>query len=412
MDQQHYKEMTRNLDALVDSGELKNRQVYLFGHCNATEELADCLLERGYCPRAILDNNPAKHGNTYREIRIIPPEGILAEHQEQAFVCIAARAYAAMADQLRRMGFRGTVRKVVDYNSYADYSLSRDTLERMEQRAGRGQQRLGQMEQDWPGALKVLCPFAALGDIYYMLSYLPYYLERTGWNSCVIGVIGRGCAGVAGLFGKYPVEVFSQQEMDETVQAALYTGNRNVFLAHQDRPYVVNLHRALYVKPIPLGQIYCCGVFGLPADTEPFLPEYFTDYPGLEEIRAGKAVVLSPHAKSVASLPDSLWEQIAECYREAGFQCFTNVAGEEKPVKGTIPISPSLAEIRSVVERAGRFIGLRSGLCDVLGTARAEKTALYSDYNYCDTRWKAVDMYRLEGWENTVVKDGFVWKMK
>ena len=45
-----------------------------------------------------------------------------------------------------------------------------------------------------------------------------------------------------------------------------------------------------------------------------------------------------------------------------------------------------------------------------LRTARAEKTALYSDYNYCDTRWKAIDMYHLEGWENIVVKEGFQWK--
>lgn len=412
MDQLHYKEMTRNLDALVHSGELENRKIYLFGHCNATEELADSLLERGYFPRAILDNSPAKHGNTYREIRIIPPEGILADDQEQTFVCIAARAYAAMADQLRRMGYRGTARKVVDYNSYADYSLSRDTLERMGQRAERGRQRLHRLEQDWPGYLKVLCPFAALGDIYYMMSYLPHYLEKTGRTGCVTGVIGRGCAGVAGLFGKYPVEVFSQQEMDETIQAALCTGSRNVFVAHQDRPYVVDLHRALHVKLVPLEQIYCCGVFGLPPDTEPCIPEAFTRYPGLEGIEEGNAVVLSPHAKSVTSLPDSLWEQIAESYRRAGFQCFTNVAGEEKPVKGTVPISPSLAEIRSVVERAGRFIGIRSGLCDVLRTARAQKTALYSDYSYCDTRWKAVDMYRLDGWENIVVKDGFVWKMK
>lgn len=410
MDQLHFEELTRNLDALVDSGELEDRQICLFGHCNATEELADCLLERGYSPAAILDNNPAKHGNTYRGIRIIPPAGILEKDQERTIVCIAARAYAAMADQLRRLGYRGIVRKLVDYNSYADYSLSRDTVDRMRQRAERGRERLRRIGQDYPGCLKVLCPFAALGDIYFMMSYLPYYLENAGSTSCVIGVIGRACASVVGLFGNYPTEVFSQQEMDETVQAALYTGDRSVFLPHQDRPYVVNLHRALYMKRIPLEQIYCCGVFGLPPDTEPYVPEGFTGYPELGEIRKGNAVILSPYAKSVTSLPDSLWEDIAESCRRAGLQCFTNVVGDEKPVRGTVPISPSLAEIRSVVEHAGRFIGIRSGLCDVLRTARAEKTALYSDYNYCDTRWKAIDMYHLEGWENIVVKEGFQWK--
>ena len=66
--------------------------------------------------------------------------------------------------------------------------------------------------------------------------------------------------------------------------------------------------------------------------------------------------------------------------------------------------------MKSIVERAGIFVGIRSGMCDVLNTAEAKKIALYPDYNYSDTQWKAVDMYRLNGWENIVVKDGFKWK--
>ena len=86
------------------------------------------------------------------------------------------------------------------------------------------------------------------------------------------------------------------------------------------------------------------------------------------------------------------------------------MAGDEKPLSGTQPISPAISEIQSLVERAGTFIGIRSGLCDVLREASCRKTALYPDYNYCDTRWKAIDMYRIEGWENIVVGEEFEWK--
>lgn len=99
-------------------------------------------------------------------------------------------------------------------------------------------------------------------------------------------------------------------------------------------------------------------------------------------------------------------------YADKGYQCFTNVAGEEKPLAGTVAISPGISEIESVVEHAGTFVGIRSGLCDVIRSANARKIALYPDYNYSDTRWKAIDIYALNGWENIVIKGEGVWETK
>lgn len=245
-----------------------------------------------------------------------------------------------------------------------------------------------------------------------MMSYLPAFLTGRGMENCVIGVIGNACAKVVRLFGQYNVEVFSQKDMDETIQAALSAKDKLTFIAHQDRPYVVNLHKALYIKKIPLDQIYCCGVFGLPQGTAACIPTFFLDYADLKRIKKGRAVIFSPYAKSVTALPDELWEEIVLDYQSRGYQCFTNVAGDETALKGTEAISPSIAEMKSVVERAGTFVGIRSGLCDVLRTTEAEKIALYPDYQYCDTGWKAIDMYTIEGWKNIPVEDGFEWKTR
>lgn len=416
MDKLHYEEMVDNLNVLIKDEVLEGKRIYLFGHCNATEELVDCLIEKKYMPAAILDNNPAKHGKKYNGVVIISPEKILEEDPESCFVCIAARAYAAMSDQLKRIGYKGSVRKLVDYNSYAEYSLSEDTLARMKQRVERGQIHLKRLDDTYPGYLKILCPFSALGDIYLMMSYLPYYRNIRGILNCVVGVIGNACADVVRLFGDVPVEVFLQKDMDETIQAALYMRDKLTFIPHQDRPYVVNLHRALYIKKIPLEQIYCCGVFGLSKGTKPIMPTGFCDYPELERIPRGNAVILSPYAKSVTALPANIWKQIIRYYRDRGYQCFTNISGDETPLEGTEGICPSIPEIRSVVEHAGTFIGIRSGLCDILRTARAKKIALYPDYNYCDTNWKAIDLYQIEGWENIVVeemlpKDGEMFRL-
>lgn len=409
MDKLHYNEMVENLNQLIQEKNTQEKRIFLFGHCNATEELADKLLEYGFPVVSILDNNPAKHGLVYQGIPVETPERIMKEPPEQTLVCIVARAYAAMAAQLNRMGYQGRIRKLVDYNSYAEYSLSLETLIRKQERAKRGVGLLQQIEKKYPGYFKILCPFAALGDIYFVMSYLPYFIEKRKIEKYVIGVIGKACQEVVRLFGDYEVEKMSQKDMDETIQAALYTENETTFIPHQDRPYVVNLSKALYVKCIPLEKIYCCGVFGLPVSVEPIRPARLKKYNGPEPIEPGKTVILSPYAKSVTALKSTIWEQIVKSLQRQGYMCYTNVVGEEKPLPGTRPIRPSISEIQSVAEQAGTFIGIRSGLCDVLKYASCRKIALYPDYNYCDTKWKAIDMYALDGWENIEVKEGFVW---
>ena len=138
MDKAHYDEMVVNLDKLVRNKIIQDKKIFLFGHCNATEELAGLLMDRGFSVSAILDNNREKHGREFRGIVIQEPQRILSEQPKQTVVCIAARAYAEMADQLKRLGYTGQIYKLVDYNSYAEYSLSEETIARKRERVEAG----------------------------------------------------------------------------------------------------------------------------------------------------------------------------------------------------------------------------------------------------------------------------------
>lgn len=410
MDKDYFKEMLMSLNQLEEEKKLEKKRIYLFGHCDATENLANAFFERGYHPIAILDNNVEKQGRAYKGILIESPEKILEDDSEQTIVCIVARAYAAMSSQLRRLGYKGTIRKLVDYNTYADYSLSKDTIARMRKREQEGEILLQALKDKYQNRYILLCPFCALGDIYIMMSYLQAFLEKRRVNRCAIGVIGNSCAQVVKLFGNYEVECFAQNDMDRTIQAALYTQDNDVFIPHQDRPYVVDLYKALYVKMIPFELIYCCGVFGLSKETKRALPKEFIDYPDLEMIPADSSVIFSPYAKSVPALNKKIWTDAVNYYSSNGFTCYTNVVGDELPLEGTIPISPTILELRSVVERAGIFIGIRSGLCDVIREAKAKKIALYPDYNYCDTKWKAIEMYWINQFEyNLLATEEIKW---
>lgn len=412
MDKTHYEEMVRNLNALEKEALLKDKALYLFGHCNATETLIDLLLERKYRVCGILDNNVLKYETSYRNTPVLPPNTILESNTEHTIVFIAARAYSSMAKQLRMLGFAGRIEKLVDYNSYAEYSLSEETIRRKGQRIERGFALKQKLERKYPEHFKILCPFSALGDVFFAMSYLPHFLKKRSIERYVVCVIGNACAEVVSLFDGVLAEKYDQKDMDELVQACLYTQDSHFFIAHQDRPYVVNLHKALYVKCIPLEKIYCCGVFGLLEDTRPIMPTGMKAYPKLCDINKGGAVVFSPYAKSVTTLSKDFWDKVVQDYKRKGYQCLTNVAGDEQPLDGTEAISPQISELQSVAEYAGTFIGIRSGLCDILKYARCEKTALYPDYNYCDTKWKAIDMYAIEGWNNLVVGDEYLERLR
>lgn len=413
MDGKLYAEMLTNLNMYDKSGAFNNGAIFVFGHCEASLTVIDELLKRGFAVSGILDNSREKLGILYRGIAVVAPSAVIEpkNNNEETIVLLATRFYEQMNRQLRDMGFVGKVIKLVDYNTYSEYSLSDDTIDRKRARVERGLEALARVRSKGGADFLVFCPFNALGDVYLCMSYLPAFLKARGVAECVVCVPSKVCGDVCRLFGAAHVVEMEQDELDAAVQAAIYTEDDRSFVAHQDRPYVINLHKALHIRKFTLDEIYRFGIFGLGEDVKADTPKNWTEYGGLTSIPAGKAAILSPYAKSVTAISEAIWEDIVADLKYYGYKVYTNVVGDEKALSGTEPISPSISEMKSVVERAGLFIGLRSGLCDILSTAKCRKIAFFPDYYYGDTRWKAIDMYKLDGFENIVVGEDFKWQM-
>lgn len=403
MDLQHYAEMKDKFLQLRAAGVFERNSVFLFGHCNATEELAGLFSSEGYRVEAILDNNTAKQGMSYKNIPVVAPNRILG--RKNTVVCIVSRAFASMKAQLQGMGYSGEVYELVVYDSFSEYSLSREAQSRMGDRIQRGGFSLEYTKKKYGGAFRVYCPFLALGDVVFAMSYLPYFLEKMKIYKYVILVVGNACADVVKMFGVQTVEVLTQEEMDEQVQTVIYKNDKDSYIAHHDRPYVVNLWKILSVKKITFEELYRSGVFGLQDDFKPYTPTKLAAYKKLEEIPIGNGVILAPYAKSVANLPGKYWDSIIEYYSGKGYRIYTNVSEKEKELPGTFRLEVRLNELQSVVERAGTFIGLRSGLCDVLRVADCRKIVLYPDCFYSSTRWKVEEIFHMDGWENVVVRN-------
>ncbi len=101
---------------------------------------------------------------------------------------------------------------------------------------------------------------------------------------------------------------------------------------------------------------------------------------GNVRLRKGKTVILSPYANTFYNIPMQIWTDLAKCLRQSGYMVCTNSAGDHEPViPGTKRIFFSYRDSVAVCEYAGYFIGLRSGLCDIISSARCRKIILYQN---------------------------------
>jgi hypothetical protein len=92
----------------------------------------------------------------------------------------------------------------------------------------------------------------------------------------------------------------------------------------------------------------------------------------------GRSVLLFPFAQTYRADVLQHFTHLAEVLRH-DYQVYTSVAGDEAPIPGTAPIFIPFALLQDVAEYAGWAVVLRSGIADILASARCRKTIVYRD---------------------------------
>lgn len=393
---------------LADTPPFQEKSILIFGHCNATEELCDALLDLGVSPYCFLDNNQGKQGGLYRNIPIYAPEESLKFQAENSIVLIASRFFHPMRGQLLDLGYDGEIVETVEYNSFQAFSLEEGVFDQKKQRVLQGYQHLEALKQEFSEHFFVLCPHQALGDVYWVMSYLPAYCEKhqsESMKNTVILTVGNACKKVANLFTQGAVIALDQKKMDALVQAVLFVGEENALIAHHNYLYTDPSFHMIQKHFIEFTDYYRGIVLGLEEKTLPVLPSYEKELSCPEKIPQGKSVIFAPYANSVVEAPKEFWVSLAKQYEKQGFSVFTNVITGQEVVEGTKALDLPLNEMKSAVEWAGHFVSMRSGICDVVRGAKAKKTLVFPDCFYSTTKHKISDFFALEGWDRILLEE-------
>lgn len=393
-----YKLNTEMLDGLIAGGHLCGKSIFVFGHCAATERMIDYLEERETCVSAIFDNNKQKAGSKYKTVSIVTPEYIQGFTAANSIVLIATRFYEQMSSQLRQLGYDGRIEKLIDYNSPVEYSISDDTIKRKIERTLKGKKILETIRRQYPKEHLVICPLNAIGDVYVTMSFIPEYLKRNQHFQSVVIVNGDGCRQIADMFEATTITL-DDTEMDEFVQAVIFTGEPNNIIAHHDRVYTDNTVKWLDKHKMTFEDYYKHAIFGLPKSAKPVEPTRLEPFHNTHDLLEGNTVIIAPYAKSVVGIPTEFWQEIICRYKSKGYCVATSVSGDETPLDNTIALSFPLNQAVSAVEFAGIFIGIRSGLCDVIRNSNCDKTVIFPDRYYSTTQLKLIEFWGLPKWK-------------
>lgn len=96
----------------------------------------------------------------------------------------------------------------------------------------------------------------------------------------------------------------------------------------------------------------------------------------------GNAILLMPVSYSAKSLPESFWEALAASLKKKGYDVYTNYnqAKKESVINGTKAFGSSFYEFAQMTQVFSLFIGVRSGLCDLISlTGNGELVILYNE---------------------------------
>ncbi len=238
-----------------------------------------------------------------------------------------------------------------------------------------------------------LCPYVGTGDVYLASLYIKSYAKNNGYDNYVVTVIGGANYNIAKLFQFERIAKISQSEADNLVCLSTFLGrdNTKIRIMHHHAPQTYSgiLENMRNYNGLDFADLFVNCVFHLDKYEDKQGPTFDYESPEIQnlfienKLEPGRTVILAPYANTLQLLPWWVWINIADKLKARGYVVCTNCGSpNEPPVDGTIPLFFPFKIAVPVLEKCGHFIGIRSGFCDIISSAKCNKVILYQPYNF------------------------------
>jgi len=388
VDNRERKQLRKGINRLIDRHRLDQKYIVLFGASIASKEVKTCLAERGIVPDAVIDNDDRRVGRECLGLIVQKPEAVLQPFKANAAILICSGGfYREMTFQLTKLGYKKN-RHIFCLNFQNNESLPIFIFHLI--RLFIGWLAYKKLVRKYSAEHTVfLAPYTGTGDIYLAGLFFQKYLKEHNISQYVFVVVSGACRKVAAMFGIKNIEVVPHLVTDDIINCnrALRADWPIVILNDSWAADYTNLLQWLRgYKGLSFDKMFRYFVFGFDDTAAYQLP---LPAPCTAEVEAlfkkhglikGRTVVLSPYSNTLFELPDEVWKRIADHCRERGYTVCTNCAGAgsgEPPVRGTAAVFFPLGQAIEFLNTAGYFVGVRSGLCDIISSSTCKKVILY-----------------------------------
>lgn len=397
MDKYFSRILNERLSEIMKKTDLSDMHIYVAPANEFTVYLIRELSKLNYTVKNVIDSNEEFKGQLLEGIEIVPVEEALIPYKDNNIVLLTdsydvkslyqmdfleywhniKRFLLIQQDAKRKLKVISIIHRLLHKRVFIDTKM-----------VYRGRVVYKQIMKKSKEKI-FLFPHRSIGDIYILGLYKKSDVDLFKDDHRLV-VIGNACLTVAQEMGFKDVIAVSQYDMDSLCKFAIMMGEStiNCKILHYDYYYTGIVSSVISAKKMIFSQCYDNMIIGQPWNKDKSFAMNCTNVDKYCEeagLIKGKSVIIAPYAKSIPLITPPVWETIARLLKEKGLDVYTNCANDdEMPIYGTKRLSFSFKDAISIVDYAGYFVGIRSGLCDFISSSSCKKLILFPKVNNMD----------------------------
>lgn len=324
----------------------------------------------------ILDNNETLQHTNKSGIPIYKPEKILSPFKPKALIFVySPKYYKQMSIQLEGLGYKRNKHFFVLHD---DFFIKKNTFTESlinYYRTLIGKRNLNQLKKQYGQDVHFFMIRCATGDVYLVCKYLKQYLINHNITNYIILGDAKGITKIPQLFGYSRTISLSSCIADYVQQAWEFYQFDNFHLLMYWRNLPFHYSFARMLEKFTFLDSFHYWIFNNEIDYSQLdrpvfkdsTPELIDKYEKLGVVK-GRTVIISPFAYSVKKGHSDFWQTIIDELAKLEYRVFVNVDDELEINSFTNcrKIFFPYSEAKVLLEYAGFFLALRSGLCDIL----------------------------------------------
>lgn len=361
-----------------------NKKVYVFGVSDNTRQIIQILREQDISVQNVIDNDKTKQNGYCACIKVISLAELKNINGDKNVFLIYSAYWREMVGQLKQLNVKKNSIKILFQTKRSLIRLIYDTYY--------GRYIYRKIMCLYGNVPMFICPYTGTGDIYLIGTFWKQYIEKNNIEGYVFVVITGACKKVAELCNIENVYlVKDKREVPAMLSYYRLCPNKVNIKVLNDCWGEIHTNQIEWFrgyKELYFTRLFREYVFDLGKDSRPLHPTLKDRLNEVIEIveqnhlQKGKTVIISPYSNTLSDLPMVFWENLTEYLLAQGYIVCTNSSGATEPaIKGSIPIFFPLNIAPQLIEWAGVFIGVRSGFCDIISNAKAQKIILYDKRN-------------------------------